>query len=116
MKKRKRNRQLDEFAESNLSQFSSHVKVIDNNKIRFNKYYDRDSKYVRREKKTVNQESKKPLLRKYKVGELPDIQITTKDIIDPMMFLSNNDYEFASELFIMIFTKICITSRKEKKE
>lgn len=31
------------------------------------------------------------LIRKYKVGELPDIQITTKDIIDPMLFLANRD-------------------------
>ena len=32
------------------------------------------------------------MIRKYKIGELPDIQITAQDIIDPMLFLANHDH------------------------
>lgn len=36
------------------------------------------------------------LVRKYKVGELPDIQICGKDVVDPLLLLSFNDAELAS--------------------
>mgnify|MGYP003409881982 CR=1 FL=1 len=39
-----------------------------------------------------NNGNKKISVRKYKLGELPDIQIATKDLIDPMLYLSGCDH------------------------
>lgn len=43
-------------------------------------------------------------LRKYRMGELPDIEIKARDIIDPMQGLCLNDPEIASDLFWLLFT------------
>ena len=40
----------------------------------------------------INNGNKKISVRKYKLGELPDIQIATKDLIDPMLYLSGCDH------------------------
>ena len=57
------------------------------------------------------QKEKTTLLRRYKIGELPDIQISSKDIVDPMIHLASCDEEFSSELLGLIFEEMCI---KEK--
>lgn len=44
----------------------------------------------------INTGNKKISVRKYKVGELPDVQIATKDLMDPMIYLAGCDHEFAS--------------------
>lgn len=79
-----------------MNKYPAAVKVVDN-KVRFNKNFDQNNK---REEfsPSYNQNigmgtvrNRGVLIRKYKVGELPDIQITTKDLMDPMLFLANRD-------------------------
>jgi len=41
--------------------------------------------------------------RKYRIGELPDIEISYKDVIDPLVQLAQEDSEISAELFISIF-------------
>ena len=46
------------------------------------------------------------LFRKYRVGELPDIQINHKDIILPLMALVKADTTIATEIFVEVFSEI----------
>ena len=46
------------------------------------------------------------LFRKYRVGELPDIQINHKDIILPLMALIKADTTIATEIFVEVFSEI----------
>ncbi len=46
------------------------------------------------------------LYRKYRVGELPDIQINYKDVLLPLMALIKGDTTFATEIFVEVFTEI----------
>ena len=46
------------------------------------------------------------LLRKYRIGDLPDIQIKNKDILDPLISVCNNNEEISSELFLEIMISI----------
>lgn len=103
---------MDEFARSNIGMHNSAVSVVDN-KVRFNKKF---STQVEGQSFLINHGSKQISVRKYKLGELPDIQIATKDLVDPMLFLAGSDYEFAAELFVIIFNRVCSNSRREKKE
>lgn len=69
--------------------------MIDNNKIRFNKKIDKNSTYEpspENQSFMINTGNKKISVRKYKVGELPDIQISTKDLMDPMIYLAGCDH------------------------
>jgi DNA-dependent protein kinase catalytic subunit len=45
-----------------------------------------------------------PLYRQYRVGELPDIQISFKDVLLPMMALVRKDSTIATELMVEVFT------------
>jgi DNA-dependent protein kinase catalytic subunit len=58
------------------------------------------SKQMDRMKKQVG------LYRKYRVGELPDIQINYKDILEPLMGIIHNDTTFATEIFVELFSEI----------
>lgn len=51
-------------------------------------------------KKQVN------LLREYRVGELPDIQIYYKDVILPLMALVKRDSTIATEVMVELFSEI----------
>lgn len=46
------------------------------------------------------------LFRKYRVGELPDIQINHKDILLPLMALIKADNTVATEIFVEVFSEI----------
>ena len=46
------------------------------------------------------------LFRKYRVGELPDIQINHKDILLPLMALIKSDNTVATEIFVEVFSEI----------
>lgn len=46
------------------------------------------------------------MLRTYRVGEIPDIQIDFKDLILPMMVLVQKDATIATELLVELFTEI----------
>lgn len=55
---------------------------------------------VERMKKSVG------LYRKYRVGELPDIQISYKDVLLPLMALIKNDQTIATEIFVEVFSEL----------
>jgi len=46
------------------------------------------------------------LLREYRVGELPDIQIYYKDVLLPLMALVRKDSTIATEVLVEIFSQI----------
>lgn len=46
------------------------------------------------------------LFRKYRVGELPDIQINFKDFLLPLMAIIKNDQTIATEIFVELFGEI----------
>lgn len=111
---------MSQFLASNAISYNK-IKVVDS-KVRFSKQntsgvanveeaINRQTElYLRR----VNQKNQKGVLvRKYKVGELPDIQISGRDIIDPLMLLAFNDNEFAGELFSLLFECICRVDSRE---
>ena len=49
------------------------------------------------------------ICREYRVGELPDIEILYKDIIEPLRLLSLKDASIASEIFVNLFAGIYFT-------
>lgn len=46
------------------------------------------------------------LYRKYRVGELPDIQINFKDVLLPLSALIKNDTTIATEIFVEVFSEL----------
>lgn len=46
------------------------------------------------------------LFRKYRIGELPDIQIDFKDVLMPLMAIVRADSTIATEIFVEIFQEI----------
>ena len=46
------------------------------------------------------------LIRSYRVGDLPDIQINHKDVLMPLMALVRRDSTIASEVFVELFTAV----------
>jgi DNA-dependent protein kinase catalytic subunit len=45
-------------------------------------------------------------VRKYRLGELPDIRIFYKDIIDPLIAMSFENEDIAGELFNLLFYEL----------
>lgn len=43
------------------------------------------------------------LIRDYRVGDLPDIQINHKDVLMPLMALVRRDSTIATEVFVELF-------------
>jgi DNA-dependent protein kinase catalytic subunit len=103
---------MSEFLSSNAISYNK-ITVVGDNRIRFNKvdaqagaanYEEAINRQTELYLKRVSQKNARGMLvRKYKLGELPDIQIAGKDIVDPMMLLAFNDSELASELFGLLF-------------
>jgi DNA-dependent protein kinase catalytic subunit len=52
------------------------------------------------------QKSTISMLRQYRVGEIPDIQIDFKDIIVPLMALVIKDSTIATEILVELFTQM----------
>ena len=46
------------------------------------------------------------MLRTYRVGEIPDIQIDYKDLILPLMVLVQKDSTIATEILVELFAEI----------
>ena len=46
------------------------------------------------------------LMRQYRVGDLPDIQIDYKDVLLPLMALVRRDSTIATEVFVELFTQL----------
>ena len=55
------------------------------------------------------------LMRQYRVGDLPDIQIDYKDVLLPLMALVRRDSTIATEVFVEIFTEIYINTLDEDR-
>eukprot|EP01022_Parablepharisma_sp_SALTPOND_P020644 TRINITY_DN3819_c0_g1_i2.p1 TRINITY_DN3819_c0_g1~~TRINITY_DN3819_c0_g1_i2.p1 ORF type:complete len:1640 (+),score=159.31 TRINITY_DN3819_c0_g1_i2:9252-14171(+) len=52
--------------------------------------------------------------REYRVGELPDIEILHRDIIEPLRILALKDASIASELFVNLFAGVYFTEPSEE--
>ena len=64
-------------------------------------------KQVERMKKSVG------LYCKYRVGELPDIQINYKDVLLPLLALIKQDTTIATEIFVEVFSEIYKNSNEK---
>jgi len=53
------------------------------------------------------------LYRKYRIGELPDIQIDFKDVLMPLMAIVRTDSTVATEIFVEIFQEVYKESREK---
>lgn len=54
----------------------------------------------------TNQKKIPKLLRKYRVGELPDIEIKNNELIIPLIEIVSDNVEIASELLLELFSKL----------
>lgn len=59
---------------------------------------------IRKHLKLMNRQHK--LIRSYRVGDLPDIQINHRDILMPLMALVRRDSTIATEIFVELFIQI----------
>lgn len=55
------------------------------------------------------------LMRQYRVGDLPDIQIDFKDVLLPLMALVRRDSTIATEVFVELFRVIYINTMDEQR-
>jgi hypothetical protein len=81
-------------------------------KIRFVKNYKVEAGFKRFRKQDKEKGRKGALLRAYKIGELPNIEISPQHMLEPLIFLSGKDHELASELFLQLTSRICEFSLK----
>jgi DNA-dependent protein kinase catalytic subunit len=51
------------------------------------------------------------LFRKYRIGELPDIQIDFKDVLMPLMAIVREDSTVATEIFVEVFQELYKNSK-----
>ena len=58
------------------------------------------------ERQIQQRRSQVSLFRRYRIGELPDIQIDFKDVLMPLMAIVRSDSTIATELFVEIFQEI----------
>eukprot|EP00727_Mastigamoeba_balamuthi_P006748 m51a1_g2694 DNA-dependent protein kinase catalytic subunit (2648) ;mRNA; r:766654-782327 len=56
------------------------------------------------------------LFRKYRTGELPDIQIKLRDIMEPLSALSQRDSNIARSLFSAIFSSVLAASAERSRK
>ena len=68
---------------------------------------------ITREKQKVARDQRVVMYRKYRAGELPDIQIKHSELIVPLQALAQHDSSIAKDLFEMLLDSI-ITSLPEK--
>ena len=68
---------------------------------------------IRRHLEMMNRQHK--LIRNYRVGDLPDIQINHKDVLLPLMALVRRDSTIATEVFVELFIQIYNAETREDK-
>ena len=56
------------------------------------------------------------MIRDYRVGDLPDIEINHKDILLPLMALVRRDSTIATEFFVELFTQIYNASESDEQK
>lgn len=56
------------------------------------------------------------MIRDYRVGDLPDIEINHKDILLPLMALVRRDSTIATEVFVELFTQIYNASESDEQK
>jgi DNA-dependent protein kinase catalytic subunit len=56
------------------------------------------------------------LIRTYRVGEIPDIEIDFKDLLQPLMALVKRDSTIATEIMLELFTQIYKNSQAESRK
>ena len=66
------------------------------------KKYIAKSEHIRKE----TRQKKITLFRKYREGELPDIEIKYKEILDPLQSLARRDIDIARQLLTLIFASL----------
>ena len=54
-------------------------------------------------------------LRTYKVGQLPSIEISQQNLIEPLIYLSMKDYELSSEMFLQLVETTSSFDRDDAK-
>ena len=80
-------------------------------------HYRRQSRQEMLEKERIGQkQAQVQLHRKYRVGELPDIQITNQEIIQPLKSLCHSDILLAKTIAVEIITKIITTEENEDRK
>lgn len=67
---------------------------------------------IKRHLNMMNRQHK--LIRSYRVGDLPDIQINHKDVLMPLMALVRRDSTIASEVFVELFIQVYNQTRSEE--
>lgn len=89
---------MDSFKQNNISKISSAVQFVED-KIRFVKNFNTEERVTRKfiKKDDRKQKIKKgAILRAYKIGELPNIEISLSNLFEPLIFLAAKDSELAS--------------------
>ena len=74
---------------------------------------EQESKWRARMQQQSAQRGMANVCREYRVGELPDIEILYKDIIEPLRILALKDASIASELFVSLFAGVYFTEGSE---
>ena len=80
-------------------------------------HYKRQSRQEMLEKERIGQkQAQVQLHRKYRVGELPDIQITNQEIIEPLKFLCHSDNILAMTISVELITRIITEEDSEDRK
>lgn len=100
---------MDAFKQNNIGKIASAVQFVED-RIRFAKHFRGEEgagrKWVRKEEKR-EKVKKGALLRAYKIGELPNIEISLSNLFEPLIFLAGRDSEVASEVFLQLVAQLC---------
>ena len=88
---------VPEGASKNNANFSYKTREQNKNELLMYKWINRQEN---------NQKHQIKLLRRYREGDLPDIQIRNRDILDPLMAVCNNNSEISGELILEIIISI----------
>lgn len=70
-------------------------------------YLDRRKRQAKRKKERLLQAGKVRLYRTYRAGEIPDVQIPVKDMVEPMIAVCTMDSRSAQEVLVSILRGIC---------
>ncbi|EGG13650.1 DNA-dependent protein kinase subunit [Cavenderia fasciculata] len=95
---------------NNTNESSANANVFARMQVKFNK--EREA-YIERAKKA--RENQVTMFRKYRSGELPDIQIKLQEIVRPLQLLCQIDSTIGSNVFASLFTAIYGRAATETK-